>query len=489
VDDVLARQPMNLEALEAKALFTTWAGRYRESIHVYDQLLALSQSSQRHLLPRARLLVYDQRFQEAVVGYQRVLEAAPEDADALMGLGQVLSWLGRLDEAETVYQRLLAVHPTNVDARRGLAQVATWRGDLKLGETRWREAVQSSPEDVGARVGLAANLRMQGRGSAAKDVLDEAARLGPANQTQLDERLMVDRSIAPALTPSWSYLSDSDRNRIQTLSVSGRVHVADPLQVTVNVARRALEQGGRPELADEVLAADVVVTTRASSGWGAVGGVGIWQPGESGAEPLATLVAGVQAPPWWPARADLTFTRSAFDVTALAAQGRVEVREARLEGSARLGMGTSLSATASAARFQNPESNTRILGAARLSHRMHRWVAAGPALRAFSFEKGLEQVYWSPRSYFVAELPVAFGPAEGQFVPRLEVAPGYQRSSDLADPWSVSVRVQGGFTYNMSPSRQVGVSALFANSGFQRLAVADSNYEARGVTLLVSWAF
>jgi tetratricopeptide (TPR) repeat protein len=335
VDEILAQEPMNLEALEAKALFTTWSGRYRESIHVYDQLLALSQSTQQHLLPRARLLVYDQQFEEAVVGYQRVLELNPSDSEAMMGLAQVLSWLGRYQESEPVYRRLLAADPGNVDALRGLAQIGTWSGDLKLGENRWREMVRANPQDVGAQVGLAANLRMQGRGNAARGVLDEAARLGPANQTQIDERLMADRSVAPTVTPSYSYLSDSEDNRIHTLAVNSRVHVADPVQLTLNVARRELDQSGRPELSHEVLAADLGVTARATSGWGVSGSVGVWQPDGDGEDPIATVTASLQAPLWWPNRADLTFVRTAFDVTALAADRGVEVREVRLEGTAR----------------------------------------------------------------------------------------------------------------------------------------------------------
>jgi hypothetical protein len=112
-------------------------------------------------------------------------------------------------------------------------------------------------------------------------------------------------------------------------------------------------------------------------------------------------------------------------------------------------------------------------------------------VRGFTFSEVVQDVYWNPESYVVGELPVVLGPAEGKLLPRLELAPGYQRSSDaVLDPWSVSLRLHGGLTYNLAPGRQLGVSAVFANSGFQRLSsVGDSDYEARGVTLLISWAF
>jgi hypothetical protein len=301
---------------------------------------------------------------------------------------------------------------------------------------------------------------------------------------------MVDRSVAPALTPTFSYLSDSEENRIQSIAVAARWQVADPLQIAVNVARRELEQGGRPELSNEVLAVDAVVTTRATSGWGLSGGVGVWQPSARTDDRITTMSAAVLSPPWWVTRADLTFARTAYDVTAQAAEVNVEVREVRLDANARLGARASVSALASAARFRGNEIKDRMLGAARFSYRFLPWLFAGPGVQAFTFEESLDDVYWDPKSYAVFELPVAFGPTEGAFLPRLEVAPGYQHTDGAADPWSASVRVQGRLLYNLSPQRQIGVSALFSNSGFSQLSsVGDPDYRAHGVSFLFSWAF
>jgi hypothetical protein len=434
--------------------------------------------------------VYDRQFEEAVAGYERALAADPSDIEARLGLAQVLSWLGRFGRSEEAYRAVLVADAGNVDARRGLAQVATWRGHLREGEARWLEVRASAPQDPAALVGLAANLRMQGRGRAALRTLDQAASVDPASPALRDERTLAERSVAPSVTPTYGYLSDSDDNRIHTFSVGGHWHVADPLQLSLNVLRRDLDQSGVAGLSIEVLAADLALTARAESGWGLTGGVGVWQPSGRADDRIATVTAALSSPVWWSTRADLTFTRRAYDVTALAADRGVQVDELRLDGSTRLGIRTSVSALASAARFEGTASNTRVLGGARLAYRFLPWVAAGPALRAFSFRRDIDDVYWDPDSYAVMELPVVLGPTEGAFLPRLELAPGYQRTSGEVEPWSVSMRVQGGLAYNVGPRRQIGISALLANSGFQRVSsVDDSDYEARGVTLLISWAF
>src|SRR5690606_310841 len=98
---------------------------------------------------------------------------------------------------------------------------------------------------------------------------------------------------------------------------------------------------------------------------------------------------------------------------------------------------------------------------------------------------------WDPGFYGLVELPLTFGPADGRFVPTLEVAPGYQRLGDGPDPWGGSIRLEGALRYNVGPRRHLGLAGTFADSGLQRISPVggESGYRYRSLGLFLAWAF
>lgn len=475
-------------ALHRMALLYAWSERYAESLVLLDEALVRAPDRGDLRLARARILSWDGRLEAAAAAYRDALEGDPEDPEIRAGLAQVLSWTGRYDEARSLYETVLEQDPDHHGARMGLAQVATWGGDLRRGEGHWRRVFASSPDDPDVVAGLASNLRMQGREREALRTLDGAAGAAAGHPAVEGERERTVGQAAPRLSPSWGFSSDSDHNRIHALALNARWKPADPLELRFETGWRDLTQTTRPELDQRVVSAGVVLTARAPSGWGARGGLGVWNPGADGQDPAATALIGVSMPPWWPARADLTLSRSVFDVTALVADRRVDLTELRAEGSLRTGPRGSLSGILSTARFDGTERNSRRLAGARYSHRIRPWLATGPAVRAFVFDRTVDDGYWNPESYGIVELPVTFGPVEGAVLPRLEVAAGYQRSAGETDPWSPAFRVEGGVTLNRSGGRQAGVSAVYADSGAQRLSGGDGDgYRFRGISVFAHW--
>lgn len=484
----LIEEPDDREALEAAARYQSWSGRYDSAVRGYERLLELDPNRTDLRLARARVLSWAGRLDEAAEAYRDVLEAEPENVEVPVGLAQVLSWTGRYDEARALYRRVLESEPENVGARRGLAQVATWQGSLRDGELLWREAMALAPEDGDNLMGLASNLRMQGREREAGAYLARAREEDPGNATVDEEQARLDQALRPRISPTYAYTWDSDRNRIHALTLNARWKPSDPVELTAVAGWRSLVQTNRPELDQRVVTAQVAVLARGRGGWGARAGVGAWRPGAPGQDAAATALVGLSMPPWWRARGDLTLTRSVFDVTALVADSRVTLTELALTGSIRTGDSGNVYGSLSTARFRGSETNTRRLAAARYVHRVRPWLQTGPGIRTFSFDRTVNDGYWNPSSYFVAEFPVTLTSIRGSQSGRLEVAPGYQRSAGEADPWSPSFRIEAGVTRDFQGGRQVGISAVYSDSGAQRLSGAEGEgYRFRGVTLFGVW--
>jgi tetratricopeptide (TPR) repeat protein len=488
LDAYLLEDPDDAEVLEVSARYQSWTGRHEAAIRNYERLLEMDPDRTDLRLARARVLSWDGRLDEAVEGYREVLEAEPRNPEVLVGLAQVLSWTGRFDEARSEYLRVLEADPESPGARRGLAQVATWRGDLREGELLWREALAVSPEDGDNLMGLASNLRMQGREREAGDYLARVRDRDPENDALIEEQARLDQALRPRLSPTYSYTWDSDRNRIHAVSLNARWKPSDPVELSATAGWRSLAQTNRPELDQRVTTLDMGILARRPGGWGARAGIGAWRPGASDQDVAMTALVGLSMPPWWRARADLTLTRSVFDATALVADSRVTLTELALSGSVRTGPSGNLYGHTSTARFRGSETNTRNMATARYVHRVRPWLQTGPGIRTFTFARTVDDGYWNPRSYFVAEFPATLTSSRGDLNGRLEVAPGYQRSAGEADPWSPSFRVEAGVTRDFQRGRQVGISGIYADSGAQRLSGAgDGGYRFRGVTLFGVW--
>ena len=481
--------PDHLAAQEALARYASWSGHHQASLAAYGRALELDPERDDLRLARARVLSWDGRLEASVEAYQELVERNPGNLEARAGLAQVLSWTGRYDEARSAYERVLDEDPENRMARMGMAQVATWGGELKEGERRWRDALRLAPDDPDLLMGLATNLRMQGRERDAARVLGRLEAEDPDRADVEEERARLRTATGPRLHPSTGYARDSDQNRILTFGLAARWKASDPVELAVTAARRDLAWRPRPDLDQTVHALDVAATFRARSGWGVRAGVGAWHPGAPEGSTRPTAQAGVSMPPWLPARADLTLNRTIFDITSLVADVQVDLTELRLDGSVRTGSRSSLQGTLSTARFRGTESNTRHLAAARYTHRVRPLVATGPAFRAFTFSRVVDDGYWNPRSYLILELPVTLGPTEGDWIPRLEVAAGYQRSDEGGDdPWSAAFRAEARITRNLDRGRQVGLSAVYADSGAQRLSGGEGEgYRYRGVNLFAVW--
>lgn len=122
-------------ALHRLALVHAWAGRYDESLVLFDRLLRVEPTNGEARVARARVLAWAARFDEAERAWQDMLRTDPGDVAALIGLAQTLRWQARDAAALPVAQRAVDLEPDNTDA---------------LTELHWIEASTSPRTTPGA---------------------------------------------------------------------------------------------------------------------------------------------------------------------------------------------------------------------------------------------------------------------------------------------------------------------------------------------------
>jgi hypothetical protein len=201
----------------ARAL--AWSGRYDHSIAVYDEVLARDSTYRDAALGRAQALAWGGRFPAAVAAYERWLAHAPADTAAELGLARTLSWAGQLDAAEARYAGV-AERWGSSDAERGVARVAGWKGDLARSERLWLGLTERHPSDAEAWLGLAQVQRWAGKTRAADTSLRRALVLAPASAEAREALMSVGVDLAGAAEPLGTHSTDSDGNRMNSLTVA-----------------------------------------------------------------------------------------------------------------------------------------------------------------------------------------------------------------------------------------------------------------------------
>lgn len=209
-------------------------------------------------------------------------------------------------------------------------------------------------------------------------------------------------------------------------------------------------------------------------------------------ENIALWRVGAATPTHLPVSVALAASRRAFDHTARLArsgvtvdEGTVTVRGTGMEGRLRT------SVVGGVARFDAAEDNTRWLAGASASYRAVPALSVGVNVRTFGFSDQVDEGYWNPERYGIAELPVVLSLRRdlGAFG-SVEVAPGYQSIDNGAVTTdNATLRLGATAGYRFAPGRALGISAMVANSGLQRVSpVPEADYEYRTVRIFFDWS-
>ena len=454
----LAADSNDIMALRRLATLRAWAKAYDESLTLYDRALRLAPADDEIVLERARTLAWAGRYAESLAVYERVLYANPENREALLGRARVLSWSGRTDSATVILQNLIAR-----DAR-----------------------------DVEAFMVLGSTLRSQGRDAAGLRALRNAVALDPNNTEARALLADAEAAMDPRIVPVYTYEADSDENRMQTATMTGRSRPADNLEARVDWYVRFLEG---PDLNGGIIdpttsGATFGLTWFWDPGWSA--SVGAGTSGEAfSSDGTTSLRASVATPRWWTLSGVLAYNRAAFDYTAALAERGVRTDQIAADATARLNMRWHLIGNAAATRYTGEEPNQQISGSLAATYRWLSWLTVGVAARAFGFEKDrteLQEGYFNPDFFGLLELTGATYHQTGKWLITTEAAPGYQQIESDGER-SASFRVNGRAAYTLAPGRQIGLSATYANSGLQQLSPTSTEYNYMSLGVFGNWTF
>ena len=493
LEPLLQRDPGYLPALQARAQFLSWAGDFDASLRTYGRILEISPGDRAVGLDKARVLSWASRFEASQAAYDSLLRRNPNDQEALLGLAQVLSWAGQLDSAEVVYGRLLSINSGDVEAMNGLARTAAWRGSLLTAERRWRQSLARHPNNTAALVGLSQTLRWQGRDAAALASARAAVRAAPTDRDARTELRWAQLPTRPRLSPAASYESDSDGNRISTLS-SGVAFRPDPhveLRADAYLREARLEDSEVPD--GSAKGGALTLRAQLEPGWWLAAGGGLAQTNREGEDARASWRGSVSTPGRYPLTATLSYAHTPLDATALLIQRAVDVDELNLALQLVPAQGWVIAAGGGGADFHGEvsgETNRRTNGNVAITRRFARFFTLGAAGRAFGFEQDLSDGYFDPDLYWIGEALGRFGREWRKWGLNAEVAPGVQQVGEDGER-SATIRATGGITYTVAPGRSFGLSGAYANAGLQRLSPTDggSGYRYYAVSVSGSWAF
>ena len=220
-DRLLRITPDNLAAAVDRARVRAWQGHPTEALRDLDAVLARAPGYTPALEARAQFLAWAGEYREALSTYDRLGQILPDNRSIRTSRAQVLAWASRHDEAIALYDSLVRSDPTDRATRRALGQALGWAGRLDTAAVVYRRLLAEDTTDVEALAGLA---RVRGWQGHLKDAERRWRRL-----------LVRDSTYVPALV-----------GLAQTLRWEGRDAAA------LDVVRRA----GPPALRDRDLRAE-----------------------------------------------------------------------------------------------------------------------------------------------------------------------------------------------------------------------------------------
>jgi tetratricopeptide (TPR) repeat protein len=483
----VAADSADVQALHRLGLLLAWDRQYAAAIPLLERAVALVPTVAART-DLANVLAWSRRYDRAIAVIDDVIRTDPS-RDALHARARFLSWSGRHGEAAATYRALLDADPADAEALRGLARVTTWRGDLAGGEALWRRALAAAPEHADAHIGLSQVMRWRGQPRQALEHARAAVRLRPGDRDAEDQLAWAEAAFAPRLAPSISAETDSDDNRLLTVGLAAGAHVEPRIALTLNAYLRRAE-GPVPfaagEASRETWSLLPGVRLELGDGWSVAAAAGVTGRPEQAGGTTGAWRAGITAPPWLPVTGGIAAARSVLDVTA-DLMGRGTTTE-ELSGtlSARPAPTLRLDAGAALTRFHGETVNDRMLGRLGLEARAGPWLRLRPRVTAFRFEEQVQEGYFAPDEYVLAELGLGLERYRGAWALTAELAPGAQRIGSAGD-FRGAFSARGRAAYGFAPGREVALAVSLSNLGTERFQPGDGGYRYGAVVLSAAW--
>lgn len=392
--------------------------------------------------------------------YAGILAADSTHDAALHRMALIRAWAGRYVESLALFDRMLRLYPDAIEARIDRARVLAWSGDIGRATAAIGGILEERPDSDAAR----------------------AAR---------EEIRALAAAAAPLASPAFARESDTDGNRMTTVSAMARFRPVAGLTLRADAYTRAAREEGPAGLDHAARGGAVTAMLALGSGWGLAGTIGAsMADADHGAQPALAL--SVSTPGGGPVRATLAVRRQAFDATARLIANGIVTTEATAALAARPRGRADLDLAGGVAWFESRASggeNRRWSADASASWRVLAPLTLGLTARGFGFHRDLADGYFDPDFFGLAEVLARLRVPLGPFALSAEGAPGAQKVGSDGDVRPAG-RVQGAVTWPIGPGRELAVGALYANAGLQRLsAAADADYAYRAITARLTWTF
>jgi tetratricopeptide (TPR) repeat protein len=118
---------------------------------------------------------------QAIALYREALAANPRDASLAYKLAMALEKTGDTENERLALEQAIQIDPNLAEAQNQLGYLASRAGDAVSAEEHFRSAVRASPGYAKAWVNLAATLYLQSKLPEAKEAVERALQLDPAN--------------------------------------------------------------------------------------------------------------------------------------------------------------------------------------------------------------------------------------------------------------------------------------------------------------------
>ena len=489
VSQILAVQPDNADALAAVALFQSWSGQLDEALASYDDLLSIAPEHGAGRRQQAMAMAWASQYEQSLDAYESLVSADPNDLDARLGLATALGYSGDYEGAIAQYDEVLLRAPDDMRALTGQAKTFGWAGRLVESERVALRAVEIDDASAEAWAGLGQVYRWQGRVAAAKEALATAAGFAPTNAEIRDQVRSVDLALAPLARPTVTSESDSDGNSMVTTSLTASWHPLPRLDVRADGYHKRLQQDFTAgSLERKSSGVTVSGTYQLWPGWTVTGGLGGNVTDGSADQTYFAYRAGVRTPDRFRFGAALNVSSEGLDETAILADVGVRNTQVLLSGrwfpsavwrvDGSLGLGS----------YEGSEKNGRRSAFLGASRKVGRFFSVGGSLRGFSFEQNLDEGYFDPDFYGIAEVTSywLYRPVPWTFL--VELAPGVQQVTSNGDP-GTSIRSNARVAYRVGAGREVSLSFGYSSAGLTSFATGSDGYSYTAFILGFNWVF
>jgi hypothetical protein len=281
------------------------------------------------------------------------------------------------------------------------------------------------------------------------------------------------------------YERDSDDNRMVTTTLASGWHPTPRLDLQARAFYRDLEQRIFLRSAHGIT---VTGTYQVTPGWTLIAGVGGSRTNGTTSPALFEYQAAVRTPERYTYGAALHYASIGVNETAYLAELGGRSTELTLSGRWSVSPVWRVDGSIGLGKIEGREDNGRRSASLSTSRRVGGLFAFGANLRGFSFEKNLDDGYFDPDFYGVAELTSSWSYRPGRWFLLAELAPGIQQVGRDGDVGS-SLRSNARVAYGFGPGRDVSFSVGYSTAGLVSFTTASSDYSYTAVILGSSWAF